>query len=81
MDEATSALDPQSTAKIEELLYELKQRVSIVMVTHNIGQAGRIADYTCFLYQGNLVEFGPTEQLFTTPQHKKTENYISGQFG
>lgn len=81
LDEPTSALDPKSTAHIEELIVELKDSVSIVIVTHNIGQAGRVADYTAFLYLGELVEFGPTERLFTAPKDKRTEEYLSGKFG
>ncbi len=81
LDEPTSALDPKSTAHIEELIIELKDSVTIVIVTHNIGQAGRVADYTAFLYLGELVEFGPTERLFTAPKDKRTEEYLSGKFG
>lgn len=81
LDEPTSALDPISTQRIEELLIELKEYVTILIVTHNIGQAGRIADDTAFLYLGDLIEFGPTDQLFTNPQHEKTEKFLSGQFG
>lgn len=80
-DEPTSALDPQSTLKIEELLLELKKDVTVIIVTHNIGQAGRISDFTAFLYLGELIEFGETNKLFTTPQNKKTEEYLSGRFG
>jgi phosphate transport system ATP-binding protein len=81
LDEPTSALDPQSTAKIEELCLALKERVSILIVTHNIAQAGRISDYTAFMYLGELVEFGKTSQLFTVPQDKRTEAYLTGVFG
>lgn len=81
LDEATSALDPQSTSKIEELLNDLKKTVTIVTVTHNIAQAGRMANYTAFLYEGVLIEFNKTAVLFTTPKHKKTENYLTGKFG
>lgn len=81
LDEATSALDPQSTKKIEELLNELKKNVTLITVTHNIAQAGRIADYTAFLYEGNLIEFNDTETIFTTPNVRHTENYIMGKFG
>jgi len=81
LDEPTSALDPKSTAHIEELIVELKDTVSIIIVTHNIGQAGRVADYTAFLYLGELVEFGSTERLFTAPKDKRTEEYLSGKFG
>lgn len=81
LDEPTSALDPQSTAKIEELCLELKQRVSILIVTHNIAQAGRISDFTAFMYLGELVEFDRTEKMFTVPQDKRTEAYLTGVFG
>jgi len=81
LDEPTSALDPQSTAKIEELLVELKNKVTIVHVTHNIAQAARVADYTAFMYLGELIEFGPTNKLFTTPKDKRTEAYLTGKFG
>lgn len=81
LDEPTSALDPQSTAKIEELCLELKNRVTILIVTHNIAQAGRISDYTAFMYLGEMVEFGETRKLFTVPNDKRTEAYLSGVFG
>lgn len=81
LDEPTSALDPIATQRIEELLIELKKGVTILIVTHNIGQAGRIADDTAFLYLGELIEFGATEKLFTNPQNEKTEKFLSGQFG
>ncbi len=81
LDEPTSALDPQSTVKIEELLIELKKTVTIVQVTHNIAQAARISDYTGFIYLGELIEFGPTEKIFTTPKDKRTEEYLTGKFG
>lgn len=81
LDEPTSALDPISTAHIEELLGELKKSVTILMVTHNLHQAGRASDYTAFMYLGDLIEFGPSEQVFTTPNSEKTENYITGRFG
>jgi len=81
MDEPASALDPISTAKIESLIYELKQNYTIVVVTHNMHQAGRISDKTGFFYLGELIEFGDTKQIFTNPKNKKTENYISGRFG
>lgn len=81
LDEPTSALDPKATAHIEELIVELKNKVTIVIVTHNIGQAGRVADYTTFLYLGELIEFGPTEKLFTAPKDRRTEEYLSGKFG
>ncbi len=81
LDEPTSALDPQSTAKIEELLTELKNQVTILIVTHNIAQAGRISDYTAFMYLGKLVEFGETQQVFTVPKDPSTEAYLTGVFG
>jgi phosphate transport system ATP-binding protein len=81
LDEPTSALDPKSTAHIEELITELKSTVAIVLVTHNIAQAGRVSDYTAFMYLGSLVEYGPTEKVFTVPQDKRTEEYLSGKFG
>ncbi|GIX35233.1 MAG: phosphate import ATP-binding protein PstB [Lysobacteraceae bacterium] len=80
-DEPTSALDPIATASIEELIIELKQRVTILIVTHNMQQAGRISRYTAFMYLGELVEFGETEQIFTRPRQEQTENYITGRFG
>jgi phosphate transport system ATP-binding protein len=81
MDEPCSALDPIATAKIEELIYELKAKYTIVTVTHNMQQAGRISDYTAFMYLGRLVEFGPTTQIFTNPKDRQTEDYITGRFG
>ena len=81
LDEPTSALDPQSTAKIEELCLELQKSVCILIVTHNIAQAGRISNYTAFMYLGELVEFGPTEKVFTVPNDKRTESYLTGVFG
>jgi len=81
MDEPTSALDPISTSKIEELASELKKRYTIVIVTHNMQQAVRISDYTAFFLLGDLVEFGPTEQIFSNPREKRTEDYITGRFG
>lgn len=81
LDEPTSALDPISTAKIEELVLELKKEMSIVIVTHNMQQASRIADYTSFFYLGELIETQETEKLFSSPQEEKTENYITGRFG
>ncbi len=80
-DEPTSALDPISTAKIEDLIVELKSRLTIIIVTHNMQQAARISDYTAFMYMGKLVEFGPTEKIFTKPDEKLTEDYITGRFG
>ena len=81
MDEPTSALDPISTAKIEELIEELKKQYTIIIVTHNMQQAARISDYTGFFYLGKLIEYSPTEKLFTTPDVKQTEDYITGRFG
>jgi phosphate transport system ATP-binding protein len=81
MDEPCSALDPIATAKIEELIHELKARYTIVTVTHNMQQAGRISDYTAFMYIGRLIEFGPTTTIFTNPREKQTEDYITGRFG
>ncbi|MEZ0361798.1 MAG: phosphate ABC transporter ATP-binding protein PstB [Hydrogenobacter sp.] len=80
-DEPTSALDPISTAKIEELIVELKSNITIVIVTHNMQQAARISDYTGFMYLGELVEFNHTEKMFTKPDKKLTEDYITGRFG
>jgi len=81
LDEPASALDPISTAKIEELIYQLKSDYTIVIVTHNMQQAARVADYTAFMYMGELVEFGQTQQIFTTPRESRTEDYITGRFG
>ncbi|RKY77123.1 phosphate ABC transporter ATP-binding protein [candidate division KSB1 bacterium] len=81
MDEPASALDPTSTAKIEELIHELKKSYTIVIVTHNMQQAARISDYTAFFMLGELIEFGETEVIFTAPQKKTTEDYITGRFG
>jgi len=81
MDEPCSALDPIATAKIEELIYELKAQYTIVTVTHNMQQAGRISDYTAFFYLGRLIEFGPTTTVFTNPTERQTEDYITGRFG
>ena len=80
-DEPTSALDPISTSKIEDLIVELKNRLTIIIVTHNMQQAARISDYTAFMYMGKLVEYGPTEKIFTKPDEKLTEDYITGRFG
>jgi phosphate transport system ATP-binding protein len=80
-DEPTSALDPISTAKIEELIVELKKKITIVIVTHNMQQAARISDYTGFMYLGELIEFNPTEKIFTKPDKKLTEEYVTGRFG
>ncbi len=81
MDEPTSALDPISTLKIEELMEELKARYTIIIVTHNMQQAARVSDYTAFFLTGDMVEFGDTETIFTKPEVKKTEDYITGRFG
>lgn len=81
MDEPTSALDPISTAKIEELILELKKKYTIVIVTHNMQQAGRISDNTAFLYMGRLIEYGDTQKIFTNPEKDRTQNYITGRFG
>jgi len=81
MDEPCSALDPIATAKIEELISELKAQYTIVTVTHNMQQAGRISDYTAFFYLGKLIEFGATTQIFTNPTERQTEDYITGRFG
>ena len=81
MDEPCSALDPIATAKIEELIYELKTKYTIVTVTHNMQQAGRVSDYTAFFYLGRLIEFGPTTKIFTNPSERQTEDYITGRFG
>jgi phosphate transport system ATP-binding protein len=81
MDEPCSALDPAATSRIEDLIGELKQRYTIVIVTHNMQQAARVSDMTAFLYEGRLVEFGPTGRIFTKPQQKQTEDYITGRFG
>lgn len=81
MDEPTSALDPISTSKIEQLLYELKENYTIVIVTHNMQQASRVSDYTAFFYMGELIEYNKTRKIFTNPDKKQTENYITGRFG
>ena len=81
MDEPTSALDPISTAKIEELIFNLKEKYTIVIVTHNMQQASRISDYTAFFYMGKLIEFDKTAEIFTHPREEKTQNYITGRFG
>lgn len=80
-DEPTSALDPISTAKIEELVVQLKDKVTIIIVTHNMQQAARVSDYTAFMYMGKLVEFDKTDVIFTSPKEKLTEDYVSGKFG
>jgi phosphate transport system ATP-binding protein len=81
LDEPASALDPSSTQKIEELVYELKQELTIIIVTHNLQQAARASDHTAFFFMGELVEFGPTDRLFTAPREERTEAYITGRFG
>jgi phosphate transport system ATP-binding protein len=81
MDEPASALDPISTAKIEDLIFELKQQYTVVIVTHNMQQAARVAEFTAFFLMGNLVEFDKTEKMFTNPTDKRTEDYITGRFG
>jgi phosphate transport system ATP-binding protein len=81
MDEPASALDPISTAKIEELIFELKENYTIVIVTHNMQQAARISDVTAFFYMGDLIEAGPTGDIFTNPKKKQTEDYVTGRFG
>ena len=81
LDEATSALDPISTAKVEELIHELREQFTIVIVTHNMQQAARVSDYTAYMYLGELVEFGQTDQLFLKPRQQATEDYITGRFG
>ncbi|MEO5509273.1 MAG: phosphate ABC transporter ATP-binding protein PstB [Longimicrobiales bacterium] len=81
MDEPASALDPLATQKIEDLIYDLKQDYTVVIVTHNMQQAARVSDYTAFLYMGELVEYGVTEQMFTNPAEERTESYITGRFG
>ena len=81
LDEPASALDPISTLKIEELINELKHQYTIVIVTHNMQQAARVSDYTAFMYMGDLVEYGDTDTLFTNPDKKQTEDYITGRYG
>ena len=81
MDEPASALDPVSTLKIEELVDELKRRYTIVIVTHNMQQAARVADTTAFLLEGELIEHGPTNEIFTKPKDERTERYVTGKFG
>jgi phosphate transport system ATP-binding protein len=81
MDEPTSALDPIASSKIEELIHELKKDLTIITVTHNMTQAARVSDYTAFMYLGELIEYGPTNQIFKNPQKELTERYISGKFG
>ena len=81
MDEPASALDPISTSKIEDLIYELKNKFTIVIVTHNMQQAGRVSDKTAFFYLGELVEYDATDKIFTNPQQERTQNYVTGRFG
>jgi len=81
LDEPTSALDPVATMRIEELIEQLKDTVTIVIVTHNVGQAGRISDYVAFMYLGELIEYGPTDIVFTRPSHEKTEEFLAGKIG
>ena len=81
MDEPASALDPIATAKVEELIHELKQRYTIVIVTHNMQQAARVSDFTAFMYLGELIEFDLTSTVFTAPRDRRTQDYITGRFG
>ena len=81
MDEPCSALDPISTGKIEELIFELKEQYTVVIVTHNMQQAARVAEFTGFFLMGNMVELDKTEKMFTNPSDKRTEDYITGRFG
>jgi phosphate transport system ATP-binding protein len=81
MDEPASALDPASTLRIEELIEDLKQQYTVIIVTHNMQQAARVADWTLFLLSGHVVEYGPTEKIFTNPSEKRTEDYVTGRFG
>ena len=81
LDEPTSALDPKATSKIEELIVELRERVTIILVTHNISQAARVSNYTAFIYLGELIEYGTTDKIFTVPKDKRTEEYLTGKFG
>lgn len=81
LDEPASALDPISTLKLEELIYELKEKYTIVIVTHNMQQAARVSDYTAFMFMGDLIEFSDTDTLFTNPRQKRTEDYITGRYG
>ena len=81
LDEPTSALDPISTAKVEELLHELKQDYTIAIVTHNMQQAARVSDFTAYMYLGEMVEFGVTDDIFLKPREKRTEDYITGRMG
>ena len=81
MDEPASALDPIATQRIEELIYHLKAKFTIVIVTHNMQQAARVSDFTAFMYLGSLIEFGPTQTIFTSPSDQRTQDYITGRFG
>ncbi len=81
MDEPCSALDPRATARIEDLIGDLRERYTIVIVTHNMQQAARVSDKTAFLYEGKLIEYGDTEKIFTKPDNSRTEDYITGRFG
>jgi phosphate transport system ATP-binding protein len=81
MDEPCSALDPIATAKVEELIHELRERYTIAIVTHSMQQAARVSDYTAFFYLGELVEYDDTDTLFTSPSNQRTEDYLTGRFG
>ena len=81
LDEPTSALDPISTAKVEELVHELKNDYTVAIVTHNMQQAARVSDFTAYMYLGELMEFGKTDEIFIKPKRKETEDYITGRFG
>ena len=81
MDEPASSLDPKSTTRIEDLIGELRETYTIVIVTHNMEQAARVSDYTLFLYEGNMIEYGNTKKIFTSPDNQQTEDYITGRFG
>jgi phosphate transport system ATP-binding protein len=81
LDEPTSALDPMATGSIEDLIHSIKQKVTILIVTHNMQQAARVSDYTAYMYVGDLVEFGATNDIFMKPKRKETEDYITGRFG
>ena len=81
LDEPTSALDPISTSSIEELLFELKKNYTLVIVTHNMSQAGRVSDKTAFFYLGELIEYDDTKKVFTNPEKEQTQNYVTGRFG
>lgn len=80
-DEPTSALDPIATASIEELISDIRNKVTILIVTHNMQQAARVSDYTAYMYMGELIEFGATDNIFIKPKNKQTEDYITGRFG